>query len=189
MSFKTVRRVALLGALAISTASCAGDPVTTSPSGQSLFTPQFGGNWNGTAVLSNVGPVVNGECVGPALQAQIGTSAGTENVTLAVTQDSDAITARLASATSGLACTYKGTTAQNTLALDAASCDAPMLIIRCGPTGPVRQMLVIGSTVQGTVSGGRVSGTLSNAYNVFDEKGEVAVTRVTLNYQFNAAKP
>jgi len=60
MSFKTVRRVALLGALAISTASCAGDPVTTSPSGQSLFTPQFGGNWNGTAVLSNVGPVVNG---------------------------------------------------------------------------------------------------------------------------------
>ena len=64
-----------------------------------------------------------------------------------------------------------------------------MLIIRCGPSGPVRQMLVIGSTVQGTVSGGRVSGTLSNAYNVFDEKGEVAVTRVTLNYQFNAAKP
>lgn len=189
MILATVRRTALLGALAIGTASCASDPVATFPSGQSLFTPQFSGNWNGTAVLTSIGPVVNGECVGPALQTQIGTAAGTENVTLAVTQEANALAARLASASSGLACTYKGTTALNTLALDAATCDAPMLILRCGPTGPVRQMVVIGSTVQGTVSGGRVTGTLSNAYNVFDENGDTAITRVTLNYQFNAAKP
>lgn len=190
MMWVTARRAGILGALVICSASCTENAGTTAaPTGQSLFAPQFSGNFNGTAVLTAVGPVGEGECVGPALQTQIGTSAGTENVTLTVTQDGDVLGARLASGSTGLACTYTGATASNTLALDAAKCDAPMLIVRCGPAGPVRQMFVIGSTVQGTVSGGRVNGTVANAYNVFDASGGVAVTRVTLTYQLNAVKP
>lgn len=186
----TAKQAVIFAAIVIGTTSCtknAGE--VTAPTSQSLFAPQFSGNWAGTAVLSSVGPVVNGECVGPALQTQIGTSAGSENVTLSIAQDANELAARLASASTGLACTYKGTSFSNTLALDAATCDAPMLIIRCGSLGPVRQMKVIGSTVQATVNGGQVSGTVANAYNVFDEKGDTAVTRVTLNYQFNAARP
>lgn len=184
MIWATVRRGALLGALAIGTASCANDPVATFPSGQSLFTPQYSGNWIGSANLTGVTPVVRGGCTSPSLETLIGSAYGNEKVTLAISQDANTLEARLASATTGLACTYKGTTELNTLALDAATCDAPILNLRCtDETG--QKMTVVGSTIQGTVLGGRLTGTLANIYNV---EGP-GFTRVTLHYDFNVAKP
>src|SRR5215213_6892607 len=165
MMWVTVRRAALLGVLAISSASCSGDAVATFPSGQSLFTPQYSGNWIGNANLTSVTPVVRGECVSPSLETLIGSDYGNEKVTLAISQDANTLEARLGSATTGLACTYKGTTELNTLALDAATCDAPVVYLRCTNEVP-RVMKVIGSTIQGTVLSGRLTGTLANVYNV-----------------------
>ena len=118
----------------------------------------------------------------------MGTAAGTENVTMTVTQDAQNLTARLSSASTGLSCSYKGTAALNTLALDAASCDAPMLLLRCGD-GSVRELKLLGSTLQGTMTGGQIDGTMANSYNAFDAATGDGVTRVTLNYQFTAARP
>jgi hypothetical protein len=185
----TAKYAVILTAVVIGTASCtknAGD--VTRPTGVSLFAPQYGGNWIGNATLTGVTPVVEGECVVPAFQERVvGAPYGNESVTLAVTQDDNALVARLASATTGLACTYNGTTELNTVALDAATCDAPMLLLRC-TNQVVRRMVVVGSTIQGPVFGGRLNGTLANAYNVFEDGGS-GVTRVTLHYQFSVAKP
>jgi hypothetical protein len=189
MIWVTLRRAMFLGAIAITTTSCTENAGTSSPTTpQSLFAPQFSGSWIGNAVLTSVTSVADGECVQPTLQGQIGTAAGTDRVNLAIVQDSQTLAARLSSASSGLSCSYQGTVAQNTLALDAASCDAETLIVRCGD-GRVRELELLGSTVQGIVSGGQVSGTLANSYNAFDAASGIGVTRVTLNYSFNAAKP
>jgi hypothetical protein len=184
MIWVTIRRASFLGALAIGTASCAGEPAAIFPSGQSLFTPQYSGNWIGSANLTGVTPVVRGGCASPSLETLIGSDYGNEKVTLAISQDGNTLEARLASATTGLACTYKGTTELNTLALDAATCDAPALNLRCTDETATK-MIVIGSTIQGTVLGGRLTGTLANIYNV--EPG--SFTRVTLKYDFSVGKP
>lgn len=189
MIWATVRRGALLGALAIGTASCAGDQAATFPSGQSLFTPQFSGNWIGTASVTDMTPYVVDGCVLTTYnQNVIGAPIGNESVTLALTQDGNKLEARLGSATSGLACSYTGTTDSNTIALDTATCDAPALILRCPaqpPTVPetVHSMNIIGSTIQGTIVGGRLTGTLATAYHVDDD------TRVTVHSNISVARP
>ena len=186
MNLSTAKRLVALGALTLSTTSCtqnAGN--ATTPTNQSLFLPHLSGNWIGNATLTAITPVVEGECVVPAFEQRvIGQPYGNETVTLALTHDGNSLGARLGSATTGLACSYKGTTDLNTLALDAATCDAPELLLRC-TNGAVRTMEVIGSTIQGTVVGGRLTGTLANAYNVTDPK----TTRVTLHYNISVARP
>ena len=191
MNWVRAGRAVLLGTLVVSSTACENiGSAPTAPTGPSLFAPQFSGNWAGTAVLTNVSPVVGGECVQQDLQGQVGTAAGTENVTMTVTQDAQNLTARLSSASTGLSCSYKGTAARNALALDAASCDAPMLLLRCAD-GTVRELKMLGSTLQGTVTGGQIDGTMANSYNAFGTgpDKETGVTRVTLNYQFTAARP
>jgi hypothetical protein len=116
------------------------------------------------------------------------TDARIDNGTIAVTQADQNLTARLSSASTGLSCSYKGTAAQNTFALDAASCDAPMLLLRCAD-GRVRELKLLGSTLQGTMTGGQLNGTMANSYNAFASGGGAGVTRVTLNYQLTAARP
>jgi hypothetical protein len=194
MNWARAGRAVLLGALVVSSTACENMDSTptapTAPAGPPVFAPQFSGNWIGTAVLTKVGPVVDGECVQPALQGQVGTAEGADHVTMAVTEAAQNLTARLSSASTGLSCSYKGTAAQNTLALDAASCDAPMLLLRCA-NGSVRELKLLGSALQGTMTGGQIDGTMANSYNAFGtgpdkDKG---VTRVTLNYQFTAARP
>jgi hypothetical protein len=188
-----------MGTLVVGSTACESGSAPTTPAGPSVFVPQFSGLWAGAAVLTKVTPVVDGECVQPSLQGQVGTDAGTDYVTMSVTQDAQNLTARLSSASTGLSCSYAGTAALNTLALDsgtpgepaAAQCDAPKLLLRC-ENQSVRELQLLGSTVQGTMTGGRIDGTIANSYNAFDaagpNKGD-GVTRVTLNYQFTAARP
>ena len=194
MNWVRAGRAVLLGTLVVSSMACenigSSPTAPTAPTGPPLFAPQFGGNWAGTAVLTSVSPVVDGECVQPALQGQVGTPEGNDAVTMTVSQDAQNLTARLSSASTGLSCSYKGTVAGNALALDAASCDAPMLLLRCAyPNPSVREMRLLGSTLQGTMTGGQIDGTMANSYNAFDSVTGKGVTRVTVNYRFTAARP
>jgi hypothetical protein len=189
MMFVTARRAALIGAIALGTVSCANDPGAPFPSGQPLFAPQYTGNWIGTATMTDMTPYVVDGCVVTTFNQQIiGQPLGNESVTLALSQDGLKLEGRLGSSTSGLACSYTGTADANTLALDAASCDAPALLLRCPavpPTVPesVHTMHIIGSTIQGSVVGGRLTGTLATAYHLDDE------SRVTLHSNISVARP
>lgn len=188
MDWVRAGRAVALGALVLGSTGCGEDQVAPIPTGQSLFAPQFSGNWSGTAVLTGVTSVADGECVQPTLQAQVGTAAGNDAVTLAVSQEAQNLAARLSSSSTGLACSYTGTTASNSLALNATSCDTPRLIVRCA-NGSVRDLELLGSTVQGAITAGQLNGTMANSYNVYVTGSDDGVTRVTLNYQFSAVKP
>ena len=189
MNWVRAGRAVLLGTLVVGSTACetttsapTAPTAPTAPSGPSVFAPQFVGLWAGTAVLTKVTPVIDGECVHPSLEGQIGTPEASDKFMMTVTQDADGLAGRFSSASTGLSCSYKGTATPNTLALDSPSCDEQKLLLRCGPDGPVRELQLIGSTLQGTMTGGQIDGTIAHSYNA-------GVTRVALNYRFTAAKP
>jgi hypothetical protein len=50
-------------------------------------------------------------------------------------------------------------------------------------------MTLAGSTIQGSVLNGQLSATVTDSYNVAPITGPDTSTRVTVSYQFAAAKP
>jgi hypothetical protein len=180
MNWARVKRATLLSLLVAVSASCSTQPDTTSPSAQSLFAP-FNGDWLGTAVLTSVTPFVTGACVSPSLATLV---SSTDQLNLAISQDGQKLTAHRSSATTGLSCSYTGTTSSNRIALDAAECDFPDLILRCTDNVSTARLNVVGSTIQGTVLNGQLTATVTDSFNAEDR-----ITRVTLSYQFAAAKP
>lgn len=180
MNWARVKRAALLSLLVAFSASCSNQPDTTSPSAQSLFAP-FNGDWLGTAVLTSVTPFVTGACVSPSLATLVNT---TDQLNLAISQDGLKLTAHRASATTGLSCSYTGTTSSNRIALDAATCDFPDLVLRCTNDQSTSRLTLVGSTIQGAVLNGLLTATVTDSFNA-----EATITRVTLSYQFAAAKP
>lgn len=182
MNWVKVKQVSL-ALLVLVSASCTGQPDVTSPSAAALFTP-FSGDWVGTAVLTSVTPfVISDTCVQPSLQTLVNSP---DQLNVALTQDGQNLAAHRASATTGLSCSYTGTTSSNHIALDTASCDFPALVIRClnvpALTPGVNELSVVGSTIQGTVLNGQFNATITDSYNA---EG----IRVTLSYQFTGAKP
>jgi len=182
MNWARVKRATLLSLLVAVSASCSNQPDTTTPSSQSLFAP-FSGDWLGTAALTSVTPFVTGACVSPSLSTLINTP---DQLNLAISQDGQKLTAHRSSATTGLSCSYTGTTSSNRIALDAATCDFPELILRCTDNASVTELAVVGSTIQGSVLNGQLTATVTDSYNALRAPNE---THVTVSYQFSAAKP
>jgi len=181
MNWVKVKQVSL-ALLVLVSASCTGQPDVTSPSAAALFTP-FSGDWLGTAVLNTVTPFVTGACVSPSLATLVNSS---DQLNLSISQDGQTLTAHRSSATTGLSCSYTGTTSLNRVALDAAACDFPNLVLRCSDDVSTSQMTIVGSTIQGAVLNGQLSATVTDSYNVVNRDNPI--TRVTLSYQFSAAR-
>ena len=191
-------RVALpagLFAVLMMTAACSEnlDPVPTAPTGpaslSSFLLPRVDGLWGGPLTLASVaggtGPARDAgglECAGAAFDAVVGESI---DHTLSITRtgtDVTAITARLTSTGTGLACTYAGRIGSNgTLVLDAESCAAPVLLLRCPPNEAgvvlVREMQLVGSSITASIDAPvnvtSVSGTAAHTYNVTGNEGNV----------------
>lgn len=186
----TSRAAMLAGLFAsvMATASCGKSPnqIPATPAGPSsisdLLLPRLSGVWGGdltlTAVAGGTGPARNAGglgCVGAAFDEVIG---ATSAHTLSITQSGTDVTAKLVSAGTGLACTYKGTVGSgNTLVLHAEVCTQQPLTIRCQPhpeTGveEVHEMDLVGSSLTATfdapVNVTQITGTAAHTYNVDD---------------------
>lgn len=194
---------AALLALGLTAVACgenlnAPPPGPTGPSSLSpLFLPRIDGTWGGSLILTGVaggtGPARTAaavECVGEAFGAVIGES---NEHRLSITQSGTALSATLASATTGLACSYSGRVGSaGSFQLHAFSCEPNLLLFRCPPdsngTVLVRQMQPIGSSITATfdpaVNVATISGTVANTYNLLDEKGEGGVGTVVVNHEF-----
>jgi hypothetical protein len=195
----SVRIRAVLFILAAAGSSACGADSTTpaTASGPSLFVAQVGGQWSGTSSLVNVTGLVgsNAECVGTDVAERLRTSVlATEPVALSLTQDSASVSGRLTSASSGLSCAYKGNAALTSLAMDASSCDAPLLVVRCNRnpidgSERVRDLKLVGSSLSGNIAGssagGRITGTMTNTYNMFETGTSDGVASLVLNYSYS----
>lgn len=187
MTKRIAQHIGLL-TLVVMAAGC-GPNLTSAPPGPTgptslspLLLPKLDGVWGGDLTLVGIaggtGPARNAgtlACVGQAFNAVIGES---NSHNLSITQTGTALTARLASAGTGLACTYSGRIGSNgTLALDAATCDAPELALRCqvGDTVEILTLELVGSSITATtdapVSVTNLTGTAAHTYNVSDGRG------------------
>ena len=124
----------------------------------------------GTGAARNAGAL---ECVGAAFDDVIGE---TNYNSLAITQSSTDLTAKLVSERTGLACTYKGTIGSGTnLVMHAEVCTPKTLTIRCHPhpeTGveEVRVLDLVGSSLTASfddpINVTQIRGTAAHTYNI-----------------------
>ena len=189
-------RAALFAGLlasAVATASCGEsvNRVPATPAGPSslsdLFLPRLNGLWGGDLTLIEVaggtGAARNAgalECVGAAFDDVIGE---TNYNSLAITQSSTDLTAKLVSERTGQACTYKGTIGSGTnLVMHAEVCTPKILTIRCHPhpeTGveEVRVLDLVGSSLTASfndpINVTQITGTAAHTYNIKSEDGDV----------------
>jgi hypothetical protein len=174
-------------------------PTTISPLLLPFRTPQISGQWGGNVTLTGIAGGAGAarsagalQCAGREFSAAIGES---NDHTLDILQADitrPAITARLRSAGTGLACSYTGNLgANNTLSLDAtagATCVAPRLFLRCSEiiidedgeevtVEEVVQLELVGSTISATydtagVNVTAIRGTAAHTYNIYSDDND-----------------
>jgi hypothetical protein len=143
-------------------------PTTLAP----LLLPRLDGVWGGDLTLAAIAGGAGSardagaqRCAGVALSNVVGET--TIN-TLSITQDGSDLSARLVSASTGLACTYTGKVGNGTIVLDSDSCTGD-LTMRC-PTGEVVDLDIVGSSITATIDAPvrvtSLSGVASHTYNV-----------------------
>ena len=181
--------------LAVSCAACERDvhgPITAAPTLPSPFVAQVAGEWAGAATLRQpVGGTLTdlGECIQQDLNARPANAIASAPMVLSMGQKDANVTARLTSSSTGLACSYTGRATLDTVALNSALCDAPVLVVRCS-LDRVRDMKLVGSSVTGTIDtqSGTFTGAVANTYNVFASGATTGIAGVVLTYDYTARK-
>jgi len=189
--------VAGLFASVMATAACGDSPNATpvTPVGPSslsnLLLPRLGGNWGGELILSGVtggtGPAVNAGATGcdGASFAQV---LGEKNLsTLVITQSGNDLTAKMVSASNGLACDYTGRIgSEKTFVLHSQQCTQKPLDFLCRD-GQTREFDLVGSSVTASfndaINPTAIQGTAAYTYNVFDPNEPISALVATQSFQ------
>lgn len=141
---------------AILFSGCGSATPATAPSA-----PQVTGAWLGEQRIT---AMTGGECVGAALQDQIGLPS---QFHASLTQDGSRVTAILDIDHTGDVCTYTGNLAGTTLDLTAADCSESRLVgFRC-PNGGLRDVRPKSASLHATLTGTTIAGTASETDTVF----------------------
>lgn len=158
-----------------------GSDSPTAPSAQQPQQPaQVSGLWAFTGTVTSVS---GGECFATAFQALIGErSSGT----IQIQQTGASLTATVTDNGTGGSCTYSGTAGATSVALNTTSCTASDAIgARC-PNGALRDVRLQTGAFNASLSGGVMSGTVAETYNVIGAGGPVGV--LTINGSFTAQR-
>ena len=171
--------VAGLFASVMATVSC-GENINQTPASpvgpsslSNLLLPRLAGNWGGELTLSGVtggtGPGVNVGatwCDGAEFAKKLGEK---NEYTLVLTQSNNDLTAKMVSASNGLACEYTGRIgSENTFVLHSASCTAKPLAFMCS-NNESRSFDLLGASVTASfddpVNPTVISGKAAYTYN------------------------
>lgn len=180
------------GAFVIAMTAGCGPNLTAVPPGPStgpttlapLLLPRLEGVWGGDMTLAAVAGGTGSardagaqRCAGVALGNVIGET--TIN-TLSITQDGSELSARLVSASTGLACTYTGKVGNGTVVLDSGSCSGD-LTLRC-PTGELVELNIVSSSITADMDApvrvNSLSGVASHTYNVGGDPQGLVVNHI-----------
>jgi hypothetical protein len=171
--------VAGLFASVMATVSCGENtnavpvPPTGPSSLSSLLLPKLAGNWGGdltlTGILGGTGPAVNAgltACDGASFAQVLGEK---NTYTLSISQDGSNLTAKMVSASNGLACTYTGSVgSESTFVLHSEQCTQKTLNLFCRD-GNSRTLDLVGASVTAKfddpVNPNVISGTAAYTYN------------------------
>lgn len=162
-------------AVALIALACGGSPTGPSP-------VQVGGVWNFT---SRITTVTGGECFATSLQGGVG---ATDVGTIQITQSGSSLSAVVTSNGTGTGCSYSGTAGGNSISLNASSCQASDTIGAVCPSGARRDIRLVASAFNGTITGSTASGTAAETYNVLTSPGGTGVGTLVVNGTFTATR-
>src|SRR5688572_9153328 len=187
-----------LFAAVMATTSCGEDVFSTpaAPTGPSsladLLLPRLGGNWGGELTLNGVaggtGPAVNAGstwCEGAAFARVLGER---NEYTLSITQSGNDLTAKMISASNGLACEYTGRIgSEQTFVLHSEECTQKALNLMCSDNQS-RSFSLVGSSVTASfddpINPRVISGRAAYTYNVEpNSNGQAAALVATQSFQ------
>lgn len=153
----TARRLLVLSTLA-TLVGCSGGP--TAPPEPTIA--QVAGLWRVTSKLVSV---TGGECIGPLLAAEVGTSSDT---TLAITQTGASLSGTSTDVGTGAKCQFTGTAGSNSFTINTTinTCDFIGFTATCSTDGAIRTVLIATSSATGTVTGATATGTQAETANV-----------------------
>jgi hypothetical protein len=190
--------VAGLFASVMATVSCGEsvNPTPVSPVGPSslsdLLLPRLGGNWGGELTLSGVtggaGPAVNAGstwCEGAEFARVLGEK---NDYTLSITQSGSDLTAKMVSASNGLACEYTGRIgSENTFVLHSETCTQKRLNFMCSDNQG-RSFDLVGASITASfddpINPKVFSGKAAYTYNADpNPNGQPAALVVTQSFQ------
>jgi len=190
--------VAGLFASVMATASCGENmnavpvPPTGPSSLSSLLLPKLAGNWGGDLTLSGIqggtGPAVNAgvtACDGASFAQVLGEK---NTYTLSISQDGSNLTAKLVSASNGLACSYTGSVGSGSnFVLHSEECTQKTLNLLCRD-GSSRSLDLVGASVTATfddpINPKVISGTAAYTYNSERVAGGAASSALVVNQSF-----
>lgn len=190
--------VAGLFASVMATVSCGENtnavpvPPTGPSSLSSLLLPKLGGNWGGDLTLTGIqggtGPAVNAgltACDGSSFAQVLGEK---NTYTLSITQDGSNLTAKMVSASNGLACSYTGSVgSESTFVLHSEECTQKTLNLLCRD-GNNRKLDLVGASVTAKfddpVNPKVISGTAAYTYNSDRVEGGSAISALVVNQAF-----
>src|SRR5262245_14633256 len=148
-----------IAALLVWGAGCGSDsPSTPSPPPPA----QVSGTWRGTATATSVS---GGECFAAAFAAIVGQTA---QITASISQAGSSLNATVSSPSTGSGCNYSGTAGQSAVMVTTTLCSASDITgVPCPGSGLVRDIKLQTSVINGTVNGNTITGTETDAFNIF----------------------
>lgn len=174
-----MRRLFVL-ALMVATAACGSSDVAPTPAPTYA---QAAGVYRGTAkTIATSG----GECLAAAFQSAVN---GTFGITVAVTQSGSSVSATLTEDSNGGNFTYSGAVGLTAISMTGNSCSACNVVgASCPSSTAKRDFRIQTSSVTGSVSGGALSGTETETYNIFVSGTSTSVGVLTLTTTFSLTK-
>lgn len=150
---------------------------SSSPAGPSAA-PRASGAWIGHSTLTSA---TGGECVGPTLAAAIG---GRDIFSARIQQTDNELAASVTYQGNRTSCLYRGTTSNEAVTLNLASCPAGRVETFLCTNGVVRQLEVVSSRVTAQNTGRTGTGTDTTTINVFAPGNASPIGVLTTSAQF-----
>ena len=154
-------------------ASCGGGSSPVGPTSE-----RVSGAWIGNATLTSAS---GGECVGPTLQAVLGSR---DIFSARIQQDGSNLAASITYQGNRTSCLYTGRTQSSSITLDVSSCPAGRVeTFRCAD-GTMRALQVSGSQVVAQANGTTGHGSDTTTWNVFAPGSTASLGVLTVSSQF-----
>jgi hypothetical protein len=150
---------------------------SSSPSGPSA-TPRVSGAWIGHSTLTSA---TGGECVGATLAAAIGSR---DIFSARIQQTEGELAASITYQGNRTSCVYRGSTSNEAVSLNFASCPEGRVETFVCSNGVVRQFEIVNSRVTAQNTGRTGSGSDTTTLNVFAPGNATPVGVLTLSSQF-----
>lgn len=145
---------------------------------------QIAGEWTGTSRYSSA---TGGECVGVTIrQSDVG--GPPTALTASIQQTDSTLKATVTNLLTGTTCSYSGTAQGSSVTLNSTNCPVNAILEVGCANGALRDVVLIASSITGSVTGNVLTGTETDSFNVLVSGTTQNVGSLSLASTFSMSK-